>query len=78
METREQTDPIRALGSRVLKSLMNSTLRPPFQNLSFKFDSPQPRMHTAQGPSHSMFTAHNVTIYGGVFNQDIAGEQRGE
>ena len=59
----------------VLKSLMNPTLRPPFQNLSFKFDSPQPRMHTVQGPSHSMFTAHNITVHNGVFNQYIAGEQ---
>ena len=36
------------------------------------------RMHTAQGPSHSMFTAHNITVNNGVFNQYIAGEQQGE
>ena len=31
------------------------------------------RMHTAQGPS-----VHNITVHNVVFNQYIAGEQRGE
>jgi len=58
----------------------DNQVRPPLTPLQdLSFDSPQPiRMHTAQGPSHSMFTAHNITVNNGVFNQYIAGEQRGE